>query len=261
MKIKAKAKRRKNRKSEKNHELKKELGKKLFGYSAAAGAVLTIGAGAAEAVAIKTTPVTPVTIEKTQAGGGFFDLDIDGDSFNDVRFAFSGGYEYGYANVQGASNPGYGVNQFVASNVGSTSYFRPDRVDKRPINILVNSALQFGSGAGYAILGNSGDSTGEFTGERGFMGVRFAIPGDSLHFGWVDLELNSTASLLTIHAWGYETVAGLGILTGEGQEAQPVPEPATLVTLAMGAAGLYTWRRKRKRKAVNQVAEEESQNL
>ncbi len=87
---------------------------------------------------------------------------------------------------------------------------------------------------------------GNFLNQRGFLGVEFEIAAGEFHYAWVDLE--ATISQITIYAWGYETVAGDGILAGAGQEA--IPGPATLFTLAMGAAGLYAWRRGRKRKSV-----------
>jgi hypothetical protein len=56
---------------------------------------------------------------------------------------------------------------------------------------------------------------------------------------------------LTIGPAAYST-GGMAITAGEtssGKGGEPIPEPGTLATLALGAAGLYAWRRHRKKQA------------
>ncbi len=256
MKTKVGTKSKQSRKNKRNRELKKELGKKLLGYSVTAGAVLTLGTAAAEAVAIKTTPGAPITVTPNN----FFSLDIDGDSnidfylgisnYSTVKasgtFIANSAYVTGAYYYSGSANPNNFSNQ-IAGDYTSTV----PKALNLPGGISISSSLSatgltFANLAFYGFSKTSGMSTGTTfnTGNfgRGFLGVSFEI-SDDYHFGWVDVEVNGDISQLTIYGWGYETVAGEGIET-------PIPEPATLLTLAMGAAGLYALRRNRKRKSL-----------
>ena|SRR5579859_4192331 len=92
-----------------------------------------------------------------------------------------------------------------------------------------------------------------------YLGLKFKIKG-KFHFGWARLTVatqqNSVTATLTGYA--YETIPGKGIIAGQTREAgefnsveQPNPAvlavpthgPASLGALAMGADGLFIWRR------------------
>ena len=253
MRTQPRVKNRKSGKNKRNRELKKELGKKLLGYSAAAGAVLTIGAGAAEAVAVKTTLGTPETV----VTGGFLDIDIDGGGTDDFDFFLGSNPNEKNAGVWAGTYFSTNFNNSVLANLYAEAVSFGSSAP-------ISSALSGVTGNHFALLGKlfypeyGTYSYGNFVGSSGFLGVSFDI-GGSTHYGWVDLALNSNATELTINGWGYETVAGVGIQAGAGEESNPVPEPATLVTLAMGVAGIYAWRRNRKRKGVKDTAQKETQ--
>ena len=72
---------------------------------------------------------------------------------------------------------------------------------------------------------------------------------------WV--KLTYSPFTLTIEEFAYEDT---GAAIDAGHKPPPIPEPGTLATLALGAAGLYAWRRHRQKQAEKeqQDAEKES---
>lgn len=80
-----------------------------------------------------------------------------------------------------------------------------------------------------------------------YIGIRFTL-GDGTHYGWV--QVNNTVGYsagdgitqqsLTIKDFAYETTAGASIKAGQtySPPVSAVPEPASLVQLAMGAGGV-----------------------
>jgi len=72
--------------------------------------------------------------------------------------------------------------------------------------------------------------------EPTYLGVRFD-PGDGTHYGWIGVVWASADLTLDAFAWGYETEVGVPIEAG-------IPEPGSLVMLAVGAAALASRRRR-----------------
>jgi hypothetical protein len=100
--------------------------------------------------------------------------------------------------------------------------------------------------------------------QPGFAGIEFdtgALPSSAssnnpakFHYGWIELEYDGIPDPTSITAidWAYNSVVGQAITAGETSEpSDPVntttPEPGTaaLSLLAMGAAGVLAWRRKK----------------
>jgi hypothetical protein len=83
----------------------------------------------------------------------------------------------------------------------------------------------------------------------GFLGIE--LPGT--HYGWVQVRLTNDGDLpnkLEILDWAYNSVAGEAIRAGDYTPAQlptDTPEPGTLglAVLALGAAGVTAWRKRR----------------
>ena len=48
-----------------------------------------------------------------------------------------------------------------------------------------------------------------------FLGAKFTA-GANTHYGWVELSVNTNASQITIHGFGYQSTANSQILAGEG---------------------------------------------
>jgi len=89
-----------------------------------------------------------------------------------------------------------------------------------------------------------------------YLGLKFKIKGQ-FHFGWARLTVTTTSDnfIAILTGYAYETIPGKAIVAGKtkgpdddiAEESSatpmPVPEPATLGALAMGAPGLSIWRR------------------
>ncbi len=85
-----------------------------------------------------------------------------------------------------------------------------------------------------------------FVGERGIVGFQFDIGGNT-HFGWADITgaagptpgdaNNATGPVGILHAFGYNDAVGTA--------THPIPEPSSILLLAVGAAGLGMRRRRK----------------
>jgi hypothetical protein len=185
--------------------------------SLAAGAGLGLFAGAeAQSEVVPFTPSGgPVNIS---VYGGFHSFDIDGDGTRDFYlqgnyfgpFEFGDWYRYftGYLGLNRIMNTGG-----LAAAVPSGGMIGPDTsgwLDEATLDL--------------------------FAGTRGYAGVVFEIPGGSPHFAYLDISVEGED--LTLYGGAYESLPNTPIQV-------PVPEPASLVLLAGGAAGLAAWRRRR----------------
>jgi len=72
---------------------------------------------------------------------------------------------------------------------------------------------------------------------------------DGTHYGWADVLISDGS--LTVNEWAYNATPGASIPAGE--DAGPVPEPAQSATglglLALGAAGVSAYKRRRQKTA------------
>ena len=107
----------------------------------------------------------------------------------------------------------------------------------------IGSASSFG---GYGLTYFDSNNAGGFPwnteadGTTGFLGLRFAISGNT-HYGWARFTYDdATTGNITLHDFAYENVAGTNILAGAGS----VPEVSTGLLALAGLAGA-TLRRRR----------------
>jgi hypothetical protein len=72
----------------------------------------------------------------------------------------------------------------------------------------------------------------------GDVGLSIVRGGDT-YYGWADIIVNPDYTI-TLNAFGYDDTPG------ESEIAGPVPEPSSIELLALGAAGIAAYRRRRK---------------
>ena len=107
-------------------------------------------------------------------------------------------------------------------------------------SIGIGNNFVMGALAGYSDFANLGDDPAWGDNTRGFVGISFEI-GGATHYGWADITRFPNPNEATLHAFGYESVAGETAFAG----GAPIPEPNSLILLAAGAAGLGSWRRRK----------------
>jgi hypothetical protein len=117
---------------------------------------------------------------------------------------------------------------------------------KRPFSA---SALEF------AISGSCHPAGSHWCNLKRYLGLSFKIHGKT-HYGWARISMGSAIGRLkaVLLGYAYETIADKPIIAGatsgpddSGPTASlntPIPVPATLGALALGAPGLSIWRRK-----------------
>lgn len=214
--------------------IKKKLEAKLFAYAMAAGA-----AGVAALALVEPSPAevvyTPAERHLFDGPGGYR-LDVNNDGVVDFFFYIEvcgdcrySTFGYVVGGSQAANRVVAGPALYQAAKLG------PD-VEIGPDDVFVRDA-SMGSGAFGPVSCEGGPWA---DGGRGFLGLRFAIGGET-HYGWAAIACEGSPKLFHLTGYAYETVPGQPIKTGAGQgeasdaENQTPSSDGTLGALAKGA--------------------------
>lgn len=179
-----------------------------------------------------------------------YGLDLNGDSNTDFTIAWASS---GFMGDITSETPGAGAgNSVIIDGLFAAALGAGD---------LIDGAATFG--AGQQTLGTSDGkdpavTTGNFPNAPGdtYLGLKFDIGGQT-HFGWAlidDVVTVNGHQSLTIEGWAYESSAGMGIKAG-ATSSPAVPEPASLLQLALGAAGAAGLTASRRRRATTVEAD------
>lgn len=163
----------------------------------------------------------------TDWGVKYNPLDLNGDGLTDYVFA----YDLASVGVRSEGDNQYLIWPSGGLNIGGDVEPLAEGFEIGP-NSGDDSWMEwFGNEEGYGglITCLSTGTAGRFAGQHAYMGVAFDIDGE-IHYGWIELIVQSAFAAAFINGWGYETDPGVSILAG----ASAVPEPSTTMLMIGG---------------------------
>lgn len=221
-----------------------KLARKL---SVVAGAAGVVAAGAGEVEAVTYTPTAGVVA--AQGIPDFSFVDATNVTLGTLRPPATAG-------TTGWDVDGIGGSNFTLSNSGTVyaslrgspgvGSFRTNiQLANLQAGVTVSQAQAWNAG-GFVMTAYSGISQPSFSlNTPGQFGFRFTNGSDT-HYGWGSLVIDTAGSALgqgfKITEAYYNSTPGGAISVG----AVPVPEPTAMALLAIGSAGVFAWRARRK---------------
>jgi len=225
---------------------------RLVRYSTAVGSLAFVGTAAG---AVQDIPEQ--IVEGEPEGFAFEQIDLNGDGVENYTVHISNSsYGYSYLAITGqpTGNTDFPYNQIARFYDGGT--YLAEQFDEGD---LIDGSLDFSSGFTF-IWNESFPLFEDFLEQRGFIGLRFDIPGESPHFACVEITVDDVTgnNARDLHILG-------GVFEDESDvpvecrgEAPPTVEPLAvpvnglvfwLTALLAGGVMLYTGRRRRKQAA------------
>jgi len=216
---------------------KNKLEKQLIAYSLAAGTAL-LGTSSVKALIHHTDLGSGINL---YTDGAAFDIDFDGGgpefriffgtSSNRVNVDFRSD-NASWRGGNGWSQGGTLLAGAVALDFGQTVNGGPQwghEATHEATSTYGNMAFKTSKGDGGSFLNTFGK----------YLGVKFTI-GANTNYGWIQVDVGGTSepTNAVIKGYAYNDVGGGSITAGQ------VPEPGSLALLALGAAGLASWRKK-----------------
>ena len=212
--------------------------KRLHTYAIAAGAA---GVGLLALAAPANADIIYTKTNVTIGPNGSIGLDLNRDSVPD--FAITAGTarfsSYTIFHLAARANG----NNLVAGKSTSllVRYRGGQQIGSKLIDAVSSGLLITGSGTPG---GGSSQLRGAWLfGATGYLGLDL-VQADGNHFGWARVTtafLGGVSYDTTVSGFAYNTVPNQPIFAGQ----TPIPEPGTLGFLAVGAAALALWRRKK----------------
>jgi MYXO-CTERM domain-containing protein len=210
-------------------------------YAAAAGATIAMAANADADIIHNSDPTLDLTVTGVPNSPNSKSFSIDGQTLSAFVDRLS---TLGFrVNVAGIWNPSGDV-KIASVNTGGLFFDKKYNLGQSILftGIYGGGTMQKSSNNG--VLGQWGPGV-----VTGFLGIE--LPGT--HYGWIQVRLSNDGDLpnkLEVLDWAYNSVAGQAIRAGDYTPAQlptDTPEPGTmgLAVLALGAAGLTAWRKRR----------------
>jgi hypothetical protein len=159
-------------------------------------------------------------------------IDIDGCYINVETNTLTNG--------PGAGAPGWDVNPYRTSTGSGMNFFGSTGGGMVSAAAGVGSAINLAAGTSIGASSNFSSSTATVVfgsaagnwqyGTNDLVGFRFVAASGATHYGWMRFLLGSqpaTGNLVdrTVVDFGYESVAGVSILAGDGTAVTPDPEP------------------------------------
>ncbi len=200
---------------------------RLKQYTAVAGALVAQGNLQAQVVATNLNP--DIIVDSLSAP---FSLDFNNDANPELNFfvqhisgsSSTQGVQFTYEGAIAGVISGNGVSLVGAAGTGSSSSsFQLSALNN---GAAISSAANFGTSSYNAlgvdilvdagILGQIPVQQGNFRDQSNkFLGAKLTA-GANTYYGWVELSVNTNASQITIHGYGYQSTANSQILAGEG---------------------------------------------
>jgi hypothetical protein len=200
---------------------------RLKQYTAVAGALVAQSNLNAQVVATDLNP--DVVVDSLTAP---YALDFNNDANPELAFfvqhvsgaSSTQGVQFTYEGAIAGAQLSPGVSVVGATGTGSSSSsFQISALNNGdPISAAANFGTSSYGALGVDILVDAG-ILGQIPIQQGnflnqshkFLGAKL-VAGANTYYGWVDLSVNSNASQITIHGYGYQSTANTGILAGEG---------------------------------------------
>jgi hypothetical protein len=201
---------------------------RLKQYTAVASALVAQGNVNAQVVATNLNP--DVVVDSLSAP---YALDFNNDANPELAFfvqhisgsSSTQGIQFTYEGaVAGAQlSPGVSLLGATVTGSSSSSSFQISALNNGdPISAAANFGTSSGGALGLDLLVDAGPlgqipvQQGNFLNQSNkFLGAKLTA-GANTYYGWVELSVNTNASQITIHGYGYQATANTSILAGEG---------------------------------------------
>ena len=220
--------------------------KRLALYGVAAGAALAAGASQSDAALI-TLDLTGVSLSlRTTPFNGSLYFDVNAASAAAaVGTASFAGADFFLTNTHAGTSKarinatGSAVNgiAILASSAPKARQFADSQSVSAGQGPFGPASVKIGSRA-------NSNTYGLAPGSSTYLGLHFAIAPADTHYGWANITLNNDYTV-TLNSLGYESV----VETAAHVEPAAVPEPSTIVLLALGAVGVAAFRNRQRKAA------------